>query len=177
MKHICPRRPLFLPILILCLAAFVSCGGATYRSDLTSASVMNTVTAAIPAEDGYAATSEGYINASMWGERYQALLDAVTDYTILISGDSAMNVDELGVFRVKEGGDVKAATAIVKEYVEAQALRHKGLLEAYNPDELPKTENRKVTVCGSYILYSILGNSETAKAHEAFEAALKMAKS
>ncbi len=163
-------------LLVLCTtAALAACSGGSWRDDLTSTEVSATVTSAVAAPDGFEDVTAGYINASLWGEKHTDLTADLQDHVILISGRSDRNVDEIGVLRVKDGGDVKAAKAIVEDYVKAQALRHKSLLESYNPAELPKTENARVTVCGRYILYTILGDTETTTAHEAFENALKVA--
>ncbi len=170
-------RTCFCLLLTICLLlpALTACGGANYRNDLTSAAVMTSVKAAIPAGDGYRAVGEDYISASEWGEEYTALLDMLADRQILISERADTNVDEIGILRIRDDGNLKQARAIVEDYVEAKQLRLKSLLESYNPAELPKIENGKVTVCGRYILYTILGDSETAAAHEAFDAALKQA--
>ncbi len=165
-------RALAALLALLCL--LTACSNGNWRNDLTSAAVMDTVTAAVTTADGYTPVADGYINASMWGDDYQTLLDTLTDHRILISARSDMNIDEIGVLHVTADDRVADAARIVEEYVKAQTLRHKNLLESYNPDELPKTENGKVTVCGSYILYTILGDSETAAAHEAFEGALRV---
>ncbi len=175
MKSTIARILVCLFLVTACiLPLFASCGNTAYRSDIPSAAVMDAVTAAVPAQDGYTPAGEGYINASMWGEDYQTLLDSLTDYRILISGNSAMNVDELGIFRVKDGGDLKAVTAIVKEFTEAQKLRYKDLLASYNPSELPKLDQTRVTVCGPYIFYTIFADDATDKAHNAFCEAVKI---
>ncbi len=158
--------------LILLTLALAACGEAEFRTDVAVPVLYKTVIAAVPSEDGYTTVSDSYINGSLWGTDYQTLLDNISEKAIVISANSAMNVDEIGIFRIKDGGDVKAATQIVKDYVKAQQLRHKSLLESYNPDELPKTENGTVTVCGQYILYTILDKGATSKARDAFTGAL-----
>lgn len=166
-------RALLCLLLALCLSLpLLSCGGGHYRDDLSSASVSDTVKAALPVGDGYRVAGDSFISESDWGPDYQTLLDAITDRHILLSEKSESNVDEIGVLHVTESGDVKAVRAIVEEYVEAKVLRMTSLLESYNPAELPKLDNARITVCGNYILYTILGDSETTAAHEAFEKAL-----
>ncbi len=166
-------RVLSLLLAAICLFSVCACGSHAYRNDLSSVSVLDTVTAAVTAEDGYAAVEGSYINASAWGEDYTILLEAVSDYRIVISDRADMNIDEIGVFHVENSSDVRDVERIVKEYLTAQQTRYKDLLQSYNPDELPKSENGKVTVCGQYILYTILDDDATAAAHEAFEGALK----
>ena len=173
MKHSL-RALCLLLTSVTCLAfALTACGGSSWRDDLTSASLSGTLTAALPAGDGWAEVNDGYISSSEWGEDYQLLLDAVSDYCIHLSEQSDMNIDEIGIFHVKNSGDVKKVKAIVEDYVSAKKLRMTSLLESYNPDELPKLDAAKVTVCGSYVLYTILDASATTTAHEAFENALR----
>lgn len=170
------HRSLSCLLLTVCflLPLLTACGGGNYRNDLASEAVTNAIVAALPASDGYKAVENDYISASDWGENYTDLLDALSDHSILLSAKQDSNVDEIGVFHIKEGGDRSKALAVVKEYVTVKQTRLRSLLESYNPGELPKVENGKVTVCGEYILYTILGDSETATAHRAFEDALKV---
>lgn len=159
--------------LLLVLAALVSCGGTQYRDDLTSAQVLDSVKAAIPSEEGYRQVSDAYISASTWGENYTVLLENVTDYSIIISEKSDVNIDEVGIFHVSDSAKVEELKAIVETYVEGQTLRFRDLLISYNPDELPKLDEAVVVVCGNYIYYSILSEERTAAARTAFETAVK----
>lgn len=158
--------------LLMTLTLLTACGGEKYRNDLTSAQVMETIKAAIPAEEGYRQVSDGYISASTWGEHYTVLLENTIDHCIIVSEKSDMNIDEVGVFHVKDGGKVEDLKAIVEAYVAGQTLRFRDLLASYNPDELPKLDEAEVEVCGNYIYYSILSETRTEAAENAFESAL-----
>ncbi len=158
--------------MLMILTVLVSCGGDKYRNDLTSAQVMDQIKAVIPTEEGYRQVSDGYISASMWGENYTVLLDNTTDHCIIVSEKSDVNIDEVGVFHVKDSAKVEDLKAIVEAYVEGQTLRFRDLLISYNPDELPKLDEATVVVCGNYIYYSILSEAGTATAKTAFEKAL-----
>lgn len=170
MKHL--TRALSLLLSLCLLGSLVACGGS-WKDDVQTSALGVTITKALPVGDGWATVNDGYISSSEWGEDYQVLLDAVSDYCIQISEQSDMNIDELGVFHVTSSGDVSKVKAIVETYVSAKKLRMTSLLESYNPDELPKLDAAKVTVCGNYILYTILSASDTSAAHSAFESALK----
>ncbi len=159
--------------LLLLVTALSSCYASKYRDDLTSVRVMDQIKAAIPAEEGYRQVSDGYISASTWGENYTILLENTTDHCIIVSEKSDVNIDEVGVFHVKDSAQVEALKAIVETYVEGQTLRFRDLLASYNPDELPKLEEAEVEVCGNYIYYSILSEERTEAAKTAFENALK----
>ena len=158
--------------LFMILSIFTACDGNKYRDDLTSVQLMEQIKAAIPAEEGYRQVSDAYISASMWGEKYTSLLENTSDHCIIVSEKSDMNIDEVGVFHVKDSAKVEEMKAIVETYVEGQTLRFQDLLASYNPDELPKLEEAEVEVCGNYIYYSILSEERTEQAQNAFKNAL-----
>ena len=164
--------PLLLAVLML-LSVFTSCNGTKYKDDLTSAQVMESIKTAIPSEEGYRQVSDAYISASTWGDNYQTLLSNVHDYHIIVSEQSDINIDEVGVFHVKDSAKIDELKAVVETYVEGQALRYRDLLVSYNPDELPKLDEITVWVCGNYIYYSILSEARTTAAKAAFETTLK----
>ena len=158
-------------LLIASLAACNKCGN--WKDDLTSASLSATVKAALPAGDGWDTVSDDYISPSAWGEDYADYLELVTDYVITISAESDMNVDEMGVFHVENAKDAAKIKSFTQKYLEGKKLRMAPLLESYNQAELPKLDCAKVTVCGNYVLYTILSAEDTTAAHTAFETALK----
>ena len=166
--------------LILSLVTFtlscVACSGkGNYRDDLTSADVIQQIETALAGGDGYIPVSDGFISPSGWGEEYTSLLDAVSDWEIRISENKDANVDEFGVFHVKNPDRLGEVKSIVESYIATQQLRLTPLLESYNPDEIPKVDNAKVLVCGNYVLYTILDQNATSKAQSACKDALKKA--
>ncbi len=170
-RFFCP----FLSVLILILS-LSACGAAeaAYRTDLRADALMRTVTDALPTADGYVPVEDGFITPSAFGTDCQALLDATEERIICISGKSDANIDEIGILRVKNTADPAAVAAIARAYLTAQKLRYRDLLKSYNPAELPKSEGGQVLVCGRYVLYTLLGDSETATAQRTFQDALKM---
>ena len=158
-------------LLLLSCAACDDSGN--WKDDLTSASLATTVKTALPAGDGWDTVSDDYVSPSAWGEDYADYLELVSDYVITISAESDMNVDELGVFHVKNAKDADRIKAFAEKYLEAKKLRMAPLLESYNQAELPKLDCAEVTVCGNYVLYTILNAEDTTAAHSAFEKALK----
>ena len=167
--------PGLLLLAVLTVSLLFSACGQSYRNDLTAQDVANSVLSALPAGEGRHVAGQGYVSASSFGEKYTDLREKTDGYVIYLSDASDTNIDEIGVFHVVESGDVSGLKKILEEYVKAQQLRLKDLLESYNPDELPKLDNAQVTVCGNYILYTILSDSDTATAKEAFAKALKAA--
>ena len=161
--------------LLLLTATACDTPSGNWRDDLTSTAVSDTVKAALPAEEGWEGVSDDYISPSAWGEDYADYLALVEDHCITLSAESDMNVDEWGVFRLKNAGDAARLRSFVNTYLEAKKLRMTPLLESYNQPELPKLDCAKVTVCGTYVFYTILDAEDTATAHKAFEEAVKKA--
>ncbi len=159
-------------LMLVCtlLCSFTSCG-KQYRDDRDADQVASAILSAVSAA-GRHAVGEDFISASAFGEEYTALLNQTDSHIIYIADASDTNIDEFGVFHVTQSGDIKQVKQILDEYVKAQKLRLSGLLESYNPGELPKLDNAGVTVCGHYVLYFILSDLDATAARNAFEDAL-----
>ena len=171
MKH--TLRALLCLLLALTLTLpLTACDGGKFRDDLTALSLTDSVTAALPAGDGWRAVSENYISPSSWGEDYADYLAKVAEYRIVVSENSDMNVDEVGVFLCKSEKDAKAVKEFCESYIAAKTLQMKPLLESYNPDELPKLDCATVNVMGRYVMYTILSSADTTAAGSAMEKAL-----
>lgn len=166
-------RTLVCLLMALCLTLpLVSCDSGNWRDDLTAAQACNAVTDTLPAGDGWRQVSENYISPSSWGEDYTDYLDKVAEYRIVVSENSDMNIDEVGVFLCKSEKDAKAVKEFCENYLNAKTLQLKPLLESYNPDELPKLDYATVNVIGRYVMYSILSSADTTAAGSALEKAL-----
>ncbi len=166
---------LILSVITLSLSCIACKSKNSYRDDLTSADVIQQIETALAGGDGYIPVSDGFISPSSWGEEYTSLLDAVSDWEIRISENKDANVDEFGVFHVKNPDQVSEVKSIVDSYIATQQLRLPSILDMYNPDEIPKVENAKVLVCGNYVLYTILNDEATGKAQSACKDELKKA--
>ena len=166
------RILLSLLLALTLILTLISCDSGKYRDDLTATQLTDSITAALPAGDGWRQVSDAYISPSSWGEDYADYLAKVDEYRILVSENSDMNVDEVGVFLCKTEKDVKAVKSFAENYLAAKTLQLKPLLESYNPDELPKLDNATVTVMGRYVIYTILSSADTATAGSAAESAL-----
>lgn len=166
-------RALLCLLLAFCLALpLTACDGSSWRDDVSAAQLSNSVTSALPAGDGWRQVSENYISPSSWGEDYTDYLEKVAEYRIVVSENSDMNIDEVGVFLCKSEKDAKAVKEFCENYLNAKTLQLKPLLESYNPDELPKLDYATVNVMGRYVMYSILSSADTTAAGSAMEKAL-----
>ena len=168
------KKWLVLTLAFVLTFGLCACERNEYRHDLTAAQVMERVLSVLPSEQGYREVTEQYINTSTWGETCYELMDKVADYRIVVAQNADENINEIGVFHVKETGDVGALTAMVETFVVGQTLRYADLLSNYNPRELPKLDEAEVKVCGTYVFYSILSDEHTHKAQDAFEDAVSL---
>ena len=165
-------RTVLCLVLTLCLLLPLTACGKEYRDDMTAMTLCHAVKNSLPAGDGWSEVSKNYVSASSWGEDFLDYLDKTSEYFILISAESDMNIDEIGVFHVAKSSDVNAVKQFVEEYVVAKKQKMVSLLEAYNPTEISKLDAASVKVCGNYVLYTILSDADTATAQAAFETAL-----
>ncbi len=171
----------FLLFVLLIFGSLFSCARreiTPVRDDISADALMQTVLGSLTdagrsAKDGYVPVGEHYINESMWGEDYGALSEALDDYAVCLSDHADTNIDEIGVFHVKEDYDPVEIADIARNYLRAQCLRYHSLLEAYNPAELPKADaGGDVIICGQYVLYTLLDAAATAKVQASFKRAL-----
>lgn len=170
MKH--PLRTLSCLLLSLSVLLSLAACKADWREDLSAAQVCQAITNALTEKPGWRAVGESYISPSSWGEDYATQLEKVKEYRILVSEESDVNIDEVGVFLCRSPGDIQSIRSFVQAYLSTKALQQKPLLESYNPGELPKLDNAKVQVVGLYVVYTILSTSDTATADTALKTAL-----
>lgn len=162
-----------------CLLAFLAalsltlsgCTQGSYTTTLSSSHVAGQVRDAVRGR--FHGADDDYVSESRFGSDYEKLASQCYDYTILLSDDEETNIDQIGVFHVINSKDVDSVASMIRSYVEAETLRLRDLLTSYNPAELPKLEQAQVTVCGTYVLYTFLSESDTATAVDEFEKALK----
>ena len=105
---------------------------------------------------------EGYVKGYM-----KHTAEEIGDYAIrkTVVGTS---IDEFGVFRAGT-----MTTAQLKVMLEDYFKLLQDAWMNYQPEEKPKLDGAQVTVQGSYVLFTILGDSDRDAAVSAFKAALK----
>ncbi len=156
--------------MVLTLALF-GCGQSNYTTTMSSDKVADKLLEAL---DGrYHGADADYISESRFGAGYRDLTEKCYDHIILLSDDEETNINQFGVFHVINQGDVDGIAATVTSFVEAEKLRLRDLLASYNPGELPKLEQAQVKVCGTYVFYSILSETDTSAVTAALEKALQ----
>ena len=170
MKH--TLRILVCLLLALSMVSLASCSGQ-WKTDVAVDTIANKLKDAARVLDGWENADSDYISASNWGDDYKEQMEKVEEYRILISSNSANNINEMGIFRLNSANNAKAFKGFVDAYLDTYTLRMTPILEAYNQTEILKLNNAKVTVCGTYVLYTIVSDSNTSAVHRAFEDMLK----
>ncbi len=169
---------LFVIIILVSLCSCTHREITSVRSDIAADALMGRVIDALSVssdsrKDGYVAVGEGYLTESMWGDDLATITEALDEYAVCISSHADTNIDEIGIFRVKDSYDPVEIADIVRDYLHAQSLRYHDLLEAYNPKELPKADSGgDVVICGQYILYTLLDDTATSRAETVFRQTL-----
>ena len=90
-------------------------------------------------------------------------------YAVKINAYGA-NIDEYGIFKAKDGNQLKDIKAAVEGYFQ---MRKDAWMDEYMPEEKPKLSSAEVKVAGNYVMYCILGDSDKTAAFNAFTEALK----
>ena len=106
-----------LLILTLSLAACNS-----YRSDVAVNDLVTPVLEAVSTQGGFLAADADYVSLEF---ENPATIDSNVSEWMICASSSPITVDEFGIFRVKDGGDVDAITASTitsRAYVNGLAL-------------------------------------------------------
>ena len=164
------KKLTLIAAMLLCLSlCFTACGN-TYRNDVPVNDLTSAVLNAVSTEGGFTAADADYVSLEF---TTPATISAnVQEWTICAS-TSSQTVDEFGIFRVKDGGDVNAVKAEVQTYVQALQVKLEVFLEMYDPAEKSKLENAQVFVFGDYVVFTMLTDADTTAATNAVKAALE----
>ena len=150
---------------ILCLSACDS-----YRNDVAVNDLSSAVLNAVSTQGGYTAMDSDYVSLEF--SNPNVIVSNVQEWMICASS-SQSTVDEFGIFRVKEGGDVNAVKAEVWDYVQATQVKLEVFLDMYDPLEKTKLENAEIVVYGNYVIFTMLTEQDSSAALEAVQNALK----
>ena len=155
-------------VLLLCLAlTLTACD--SYRSDVAIADLTSAVLASVSTQGGFTATDADYVSLEF------AAPDVISSNVqewIICASTSSQTVDEFGIFRVKDGGDVGAVKKEVETYVKALQVKLEVYLDMYDPAEKTKLENAQIEVYGNYVVYTILTQEDTTAATKAVKTEL-----
>ena len=138
----------------------VSCGDGREK-DVPAADIADAVCKAIGKTD-MVDPGESYVKGYM-----KHTAEELGDYTIrkTVVGTA---IDEIGVFRAD-----KMTAAQLKSMIEGYLQMLQDAWMNYQPEEKPKLDGARITVEGSYVLFTILSDADSDTAVKAFKAALK----
>ena len=163
------KKLTLIAAMLLCLSlCFTACD--SYRNDVPVNDLASAVLNAVSTEGGFTAVDADYVSLEF--ATPDTISANVQEWTICVS-TSQSTVDEFGIFRVKDGGDVNAVKAEVETYVQALQVKLEVFLEMYDPAEKTKLENAQVFVFGNYVVFTMLTDADTTAATNAVKAALE----
>ena len=164
------KKLTLIAAMLLCLSlCFTACGNS-YRNDVPVVDVTSAVLNAVSTEGGFTAADADYVSLEF--AKPDTISANVQEWMICAS-TSSQTVDEFGIFRVKDGGDVNAVKAEVETYVQALQVKLEVFLEMYDPAEKAKLENAQVFVYGNYVVFTMLTDADTTAATNAIKPALE----
>ena len=157
--------------LLLSLLWAVSACAQNYTSDQSAQTLLGRVTSTLSeGDEGMYVTASEDTYAVYFGDK--AEYEVVQDCCIAYHTDST-NVDQLGVFRVREGQSTEPVRKMVQAYVDGQAEYLHGFAANYNRGELEKIQSSRVFVIGQYVCFSILSDEAANLFSDTVKQALK----
>lgn len=148
---------------LLVLSLLVGCGAKKIKNDVPVDTLATAVTTALGSDD-FVAVADYYYEGSMKMD-----VSGFDGCAVMINS-KGVNIDEFGIFQVKDAADVAAAKETVEAYLQ---MRKDTWIPEYMPEERPKLENAEIKTVGNYVMYAILWDDGKAAAFEAFESGLK----
>ena len=163
------KRYIILAMILLLVALALCACSATYRADIGAQELTGNIISALESQSGeyYPADGETYAVYFDTEEAYAAVQDCCIAYH-----NEGTNVDQFGVFRVKEGQSTEPVRKMVQEYVDGQCEYLHGFASNYNQAELDKIQNQHVVVMGQYVYFGILSESDETVAMQTIKDAI-----
>ena len=164
------KKITLIAALLLCFTLACTACASSYRSDVAVNDLTSAVLNAVSTPGGFTAADSDYVDLEF--TKPDVISANVVQWSICASTSSS-TVDEFGIFRVKEGGDVGAVKAEVSDYVQSMQVKLEVYLDMYDPAEKTKLENAQVFVYGNYVVFTMLSEGDTTALTSAIEGALK----
>ncbi len=139
--------------VFLCCILMIGCQSKpVYADDVSAQTVAHAAVDAIGSIDDYMDGTSNYYSYYFENEQAAALVDDCR----LMFHKVETNVNELGVFRVANGGDTAAVEQMVQNYLEEQTEYLRSFAKNYSPEDMTKIDNADVKVMGCYVICYIL---------------------
>ncbi len=143
--------------LLACLLAFSlsACTKAvSYKDDVSTASISESVTAKIPVDGGYDFSDADFLTYYFEGNT------AIDDFVIAASSASS-DVNEYGILHVNDIEQVAEVEKMAQVYLSNQRDFLSTFVNTYNAAEMAKLESMQVRVFGNYVVFTILSEADT----------------
>ncbi|MBQ9784363.1 MAG: DUF4358 domain-containing protein [Clostridia bacterium] len=159
------KRTLIACLLFISLS-LISCGTREYRDDVDATALAERVTEELNEDTDlplrYVKDDTGLL------DDYFKAPDYITDHAILYAV-STNNINELGIYRVKEGHARELAALLKTDYLQASLEKNGAWYDSYIPMETPKLRDAEVRVYGNYVVYAILNAKDRETAFDTVE--------
>ncbi|MBE6679433.1 MAG: DUF4358 domain-containing protein [Ruminococcaceae bacterium] len=148
-------------LFVLCFL-FTAC--STVKDDMPVQLLAMAVGEKIEGFDNLSEASTDYIKYCMTSD-----LSIYSEYIVMYPF-AGSQYNEFGIFKVRDKNNLQSGVKEVENYI---SFKKSNWDTRYMGEEFKKIDNAKVTVCGHYILYTILSENESKSAARKFENMLK----
>jgi hypothetical protein len=147
-------------IIAIALAVILLIPRKSYSDALSSSELYSKVEGSVVTDGGINVLDDDVIL-----EFTESTPDYLIDYTV-IRAKNAKNINEMGIFKVKDG-KAKDLKAIVDKYLSQKQESYRAM--DYFPEEVEKIDFATVKVFGNYVVYSFLNETDTDAFYGAIE--------
>ena len=156
------KKTLCILLALLALALpFTACKSGNYLDDKAATEIGKAISAKLSGNQTYTQVDSGAL------DDYFQMPDYVSESAIYFS-DEGNNIDEFGVFHVKDG-QAKEMADILEKYLTDAYDQNAAWYDSYIPEETPKLRDAEVKTFGNYVLYAILSEENKTAARNAAE--------
>ena len=161
------KKRIITVLVLLCALSLPACARRKdYRDDVTATLVAERITENLNADTDlplrYVKDDTGFL------EEYFKAPDYIADHAVFYAA-STNNINEIGVYRVKEGHAEELSALLKANYLKASLDKNGAWYDSYIPMETPKLRDAEVRVYGNYVVYAILSPKDRESAFETAE--------
>ena len=156
------KKILCMLLALLALALpLTACQKGNYIDDKAATEIGKTISAKLGGNQTYTQADSGAL------DDFFQTPDYVSEAAIYFS-DEGNNIDEFGIFHVKDG-QAKEMADLLEKYLTDSHEQNAAWYDSYIPEETPKLRDAEVKTFGNYVLYAILSEENKTAAWNAAE--------
>jgi len=153
--------------LLLCVMIFASCGKSEEAfASVPAAELSGALSPLLVNSAKLAAVDDDYVKFML-----EIDLETVEEY-VLLQQNSGTEIDQYGIFKVKEDGDTQAISDKITAYLDAMLSNFDNF--NYMPGERVKLADARVEVIGDYVIYTVLSADESDAVFEKMDEMIRM---